>query len=145
MPEAETPGAPAIATDVSLRVAGTPELVIQAEKSTWAMRQGKAVFTGNVVATRGTLVLRCDALEVEHAEAGDIRIAVALGNVEIQRENWRATGGRATLDQEKGSLVLTESPQLEEGGNRLVGERIRVFLENEQVECERCTLSIGKP
>lgn len=145
MPEGETPGAAAVATDVSLRVDGTPELVIQAEKSTWTLSEGKAVFTGSVVATRGTLVLRCDTLEVEHAEAGDIRIAVALGNVEIEREAWRATGGRATLDQEKGSLVLTESALLEEGGNRLVGERIRVFLESEQVECERCTLSLGTP
>jgi lipopolysaccharide transport protein LptA len=130
---------------VELRVAGTPELVIEAEQSTWSMGEGKAVFSGKVIATRGSLVLRCDQLEVQHTPEGEVLFALALGHVEISREGWTATGGRATLDQEQGSLVLTESPRLEEGGNRLVGERIRVFLESDRVECDHCKLSIGAP
>jgi len=130
---------------VELRVASTPELVIEAENSTWSLSEGKAVFTGKVTATRGSLLLTCDSLEVQHDDGGEVQIALALGNVEIQREGWKATGGRATLDQGEGSLILTESPRLEEGGNWLVGERIRVFLEGERVECERCKLSIGAP
>jgi lipopolysaccharide export system protein LptA len=144
-PETEEAKSVAKAQGVSLRVEGVPELLIQSEQSTWDMKAGKAVFSGGVLATRGSLTLRCDSLTVEHDESGEVRLALASGRVEIERDDWKATGGRATLDQRQGSLVLTESPQLEEGGNRLVGERIRVFLENERVECEQCTLSLKSP
>jgi lipopolysaccharide transport protein LptA len=102
-------------------------------------------FSEGVVATWGNLVLRCDSLGVTHDASGAVRLASATGNVEIERDNWKATGGRAVLDQQQSSLVLTESPSLEEGGSRLVGDRIRVFLQTERVECEKCTLSLTRP
>ncbi len=144
-PETQEASSVAKAQDVSLRVEGAPELLIKAEQSTWDLKAGKAVFSGGVTATRGSLTLRCDSLTVEHEESGEVRLALASGHVEIERDDWKATGGRATLDQRQGSLVLTESPQLEEGGNRLVGDRIRVFLESERVDCEHCTLSLKGP
>jgi lipopolysaccharide transport protein LptA len=144
-PETEEAKSVATAQGVSLRVEGAPELLIQADQSTLDIKAGKAVFSGSVLATRGSLSLRCDSLTVEYDKSGEVRLALALGRVKIERDGWKATGGQATLDQDLGSLVLTDSPQLEEGGNRLVGERIRVFLENERVECEQCTLSLNRP
>jgi len=130
------------AQDVVVR-AGQPELLIEAEKSSWSMKTRTAEFSGNVAATRGALILRCDELQVQHQEGGEIQEAVASGNVRIESEQWSATGAKAVLDQTDGSLVLTGSPRLAEGANTLVGERIRVFLDDERVECERCKLSIG--
>jgi len=130
------------AEDITLR-AGQPELLIEAKHSTWAMKTREAEFSGNVVATRGELVLRCDALKVKHEEKGAIQEAVASGNVRIESQQWKATGSKAVLDQTSGSLVLTGTPRLQEGSNALVGELIRVFLDDERVECEQCKLSIG--
>ncbi len=130
------------AEDVAVR-AGQPELLIEAEHSSWAMKTRTADFSGKVVATRGDLILRCDSLQVKHAEKGEIQEAIASGNVQIESQQWKATGSKAVLDQASGSLVLTGSPRLQEGPNALVGERIRVFLDDERVECERCKLSIG--
>ena len=135
----------ATATGVSLQVDSQPELVVSAERSSWALASGQAVFEGEVKATRGELSLECDRLKVVHREDGQVESATATGNVRLRRDGWLAKGEVAELDQEQGRLVLTGSPVLEEAGNRLVGERIVVSLEAEEVTCERCTLSIGTP
>lgn len=142
-PSEEAAGPVANATGVSLRVESQPELVVSADRSSWVLASGEAVFEGAVKATRGEISLNCDRLEVTHSEEGGVKSAIATGQVEIRREGWLARGETATLDQEQGRLVLTGNPQLEEAGNRLIGERIVVALEGEEVICERCTLSIG--
>ena len=122
-----------------------PELVVSAEQSSWTLAEGKAVFEGNVAATRGELSLHCNRLEITQGEDGQVETAIATGEVEIRRDGWLARGEAASLDQSEGRLVLTGKPRLEEAGNVLVGERIVVSLEGEEVNCERCTLSIGSP
>ncbi|MEC7240737.1 MAG: LptA/OstA family protein [Myxococcota bacterium] len=141
----EAPGAEAHATEVSVRVQTQPELVVSAERSSWTLAAGKAVFEGAVRATRGELSLQCNRLEVIHGEDGHVETAMATGGVEIRRDGWLARGEIASLDQVAGRVVLTGEPRLEEAGNVLVGERIVVSLEGEEVNCERCTLSIGSP
>lgn len=139
----EAPGVEARATGVAVQVTSQPELVVSADRSSWVLAKGTAVFEGSVEATRGELSLQCDRLEVTHGEDGQVQTAQASGGVEIRRDGWLAKGGTAALVQSTGQLVLTGSPRLEEAGNVLVGERIVVSLEGEEVSCERCTLSIG--
>lgn len=142
-PAEEALGAEARATAVSVHVQSQPELVVSAEHSSWTLAEGKAVFEGGVTATRGDLSLQCNRLEVLHGKDGQVESAVATGEVEIRRDGWLARGETASLDQVAGRLVLSGSPRLEEAGNVLIGERIVVSLESEEVNCERCTLSIG--
>ena len=144
-PADEATGVEASATGVSVQVQTQPELVVSADRSSWTLSEGKAVFEGAVKATRGGLSLHCERLEVSHGEDGQVDTAMASGGVEIRRDSWLARGATASLDQTTGRLVLTGSPRLEEAGNVLVGERIVVSLEGEEVTCERCTLSIGSP
>ena len=55
----------------------------------------------------------------------------------------RASAERAELDGATGKIVLTGAPRLAQGGRTLEGEVITIWLDDERVDCDRCTLSFA--
>ncbi len=124
---------------------GRPPLEIDAPRTTWDLKARSAVFEGGVTAKRGEFTLTCDTLTVLFAGGGQtdaVDNAVAEGNVTISRDRRTATGDRAELSGATGEVVLTGNPTLVEGSNRLTGEVVRLFLDDERLSCEKCHLVI---
>ncbi len=120
-----------------------PPLEIEAPLSDWDMKSRSVRFTGGVRAVRGPVVLTCDQLDVRYADADRMEQAVATGNVEVVRDERRATGDKAVLTTVDGRIELTGSPTLAEGPNTLTGKRIELFLDDERVRCEACRLVVA--
>ena len=131
------------AEDVHAVVNSVPELRIEADRSSWSRETKRAVFEDEVVLVRGDVSLSCQRLELHHDEAGAVEKAIAMGNVQIVRDAWSATGERAELDQASGQLVLVGTVRMEEDGKILQGERLSIALEGDSVSCENCTFSVG--
>lgn len=121
-----------------------PPLDVTSERTSWDLAARTARFTGDVVARRGALELRCDALDVTLAGGRPARItdAVATGSVRVVRGEQAATATRATLDAAAGRLVLTGAPTLSDGPHTMAGETIQVWLDEDRVECSRCRVVV---
>jgi lipopolysaccharide export system protein LptA len=124
---------------------GRPPLEIDAPRTNWDLKARSAVFEGGVTAKRGEFTLTCDTLTVTFASrdrTDAVELAIAEGNVAISRDERTATGKRAELHGATGEVVLTGNPTLVEGSNRLTGEVVRLFLDDERISCEKCHLVI---
>ena len=122
-----------------------PELRIEADRSEWDLKARTVVFRGQVRATRGTMLMRCDRLDVRLGEGDAIEGAVAQGEITVTQGERLATGGRAELFAQRGELVITGSPVVQEGGNSMAGEVITLWLDDDRVDCESCTLVMENP
>ncbi len=127
---------------VSARSAGAPPLAINAPTSDWDLKGRVARFTGGVTATRADVTLTCQTLTVSFASADRVRQATCEGAVTVTQGARRAEGSRAELDADSGEIVLTGEPVISEGSNRMRGERITLWLDDERVRCEQCSLIV---
>ncbi|MBI3768871.1 MAG: hypothetical protein HY271_10315 [Deltaproteobacteria bacterium] len=64
--------------------------------------------------------------------ADKIKEVVAEGHVRIQRGDRVAEGRRAVFDQVKQTIVLSDGAVLHEGANRVAGDRIIVYLQEQR-------------
>ncbi len=117
-------------------------LQVEAPEATWDLAEGTVVFSGGVLANRGTLVLRCEQLSVRLDASGGFQRATCDGPVEASRGSWWATGGRAELEVGRGELVLEDGPRLGNGQHEMVGERILFALDEDRVDCSACRLAV---
>ena len=102
-------------------------------------------FTGNVVATKGELKIKCKKMVVYYTSSGKssstesktrISKIVATGNVRIYRgkQGGIATANKAVYYQEDEKVVLTGRPMVKQGRDFVEGERIIIYLkENRSV------------
>jgi lipopolysaccharide export system protein LptA len=107
----------------------------------------KAVWTGNVRATRGETKLRCDRLVAHYNRAREVTRIECTGLVEvIDKDKW-AKGERAQFDNATGVLELTGSPEARQGANHLRGTKV-VFTAGAdvlRVDNARTVLALPKP
>jgi lipopolysaccharide export system protein LptA len=90
----------------------------------------KSVFTGDVVAKQGNMTLQADSLTVLFAaEQNEIEKLDAVGGVRLHQLERTATADRAVYRRQTGTLVLTGDAVVEQGGNRIAGEEITLFVE----------------
>lgn len=129
-------------TDVRATVPGAPPLEIAAPQSDWDLRARVARFTGGVTATRADVTMTADTLTVSFKSADRLERAVAEGGVRVVQGARRAEGATAELTVESGEIVLTGAPVLSEGPNRMTGERITLWLDDERVRCDQCRLLV---
>lgn len=96
-------------------------------------------FTGNVVATKGELKIKCKKMIVYYTSSGKASSAglktrvskiVATGNVRIYRgkQGGIATANKAVYYQEDERVVLTGKPMVKQGRDFVEGERIIIYL-----------------
>lgn len=132
-------GVEAVAT-----VSDEPPLEVRADRTEWALSDGKISFSGGVVATRGALQLTAQRLQIDLVD-GQARRGVATGQVRITQPPREARSGRAVLDFRDEKLTLTEGPWLREGEQRMRGHRIVILIHEDRVICEDCRVRVEPP
>ncbi len=94
-------------------------------------------YTGNVEVIHGDLTLKADTLEGTYDDKSQIQKMTAKSNVLITKgPAIKATSQKAIYDKKSDTLTLTENPQLEQNGNILSADLIRLFIKEERSVAE---------
>lgn len=132
-----------------------PPIHIEAEAAEYFNKEGRVVFTGNVVANQGDTTLTSQRMEVTFSQpAGGGAGAGAIGDpaaarkitqiVALERVTFRqvdpetkterfATGEKGVYDAVQRVVTMTGSPRLWEGKNVIVGDEIRMRLDDKNM------------
>ncbi len=102
----------------------------------------KAVFRGNVDATRGDTNLKANELTVVYAEVKqpdgssrtDATSLDAKGNVAIKTPRETITGDWAKFNPQSNSLVVGGNVKLVQGSTVLTGRELRADLDTDRIE-----------
>ena len=126
---------------INLSVASTEKTAIavdiKADRVEIDQKKGRIEFSGSVRATRGTLVMTCEKLVARYKKSGEVLRLEIAGSLTVQGRDFSARAGSGVYDHESGRLVLTGSPSIKRGPNRVTGERILVFVDDERVVVEK--------
>ena len=96
-------------------------------------KKNSITFKGNVVAKQEDTTLYANTMVVHYdPDTKKLREIVATGNVKIVQLERRATGQRATFDQEENKIVLDGDAVVREGENVLRGERVIYYVNEER-------------
>ncbi|MCP9465314.1 MAG: hypothetical protein NNA25_11040 [Nitrospira sp.] len=133
--------------------AGAVPTTITSNKMTVRNRENQAIFEGNVVLTRGALVVNSEKMIVFfHGQAGDpergpaekrsetlpsptgrsLERVEAIGHVTIKQENGHATCQKAVYFSNEEKIVMTGDPVAWEKGTRVSGRQITIYLAEER-------------
>lgn len=92
-------------------------------------------YTGNVKAIQGDLTLTSEELEGYYDEKNQITQIIAKRNVVITKgPDTTATGGKGVYTAKDRTIVLTQSPTLEQKGSKLESDVVTVFLDENRSE-----------
>jgi lipopolysaccharide export system protein LptA len=95
-------------------------------------KENTVTFKGNVVAKQEDTTLYANTLVILYeAETKKVKEIMAIGNVKIVQLERRATGQKATFQQEENRVVLDGDAVVREGENEIRGERV-IFYVNEE-------------
>ncbi len=95
---------------------------VQADRLELFKRDGRALYQGHAKATRDTLTMTCDTIEVLLGPNDDVTRVIARGNVEAVDGQRRAWGDQADFDNLTGVLVMTGNPRGQEGNREIDGD-----------------------
>lgn len=94
----------------------------------------KSVFSGQVVARQGDMTLTAAELRVYFAENNQIERLEAFGQVVVRQLDRTANADKAVYYQRDEILKLSGHAQVEQGGNRIAGDEIVLYIaENRSV------------
>lgn len=126
--------------------ANTP-IHVEADRMESIQKDNAVLFTGNVEAKQGELVINSDRMTVyypdskEKRKSGEqsqkIKKLVAAGNVEIQNEGWIATGDNVEYFESERKALLTGNTKVWQDNNMVTGERIWLYLDEGKSIVER--------
>jgi lipopolysaccharide export system protein LptA len=108
-------------------------------------------FKGNVIAKQEDTTLYANTLIITYDQnTKRLKEIVAVGNVKVVQLDRRATGQKATFDQDKNKVVLDGEAVIREGTNVIRGERIIFYVDEERSVVEggkgsRVSTSITPP
>jgi len=114
-------------------------------------KTNRVTFKGNVVAKQEDTTLYANTLTITYdPNTKKLKEIVAVGNVKVVQLDRRATGQKATFDQEKNKVVLDGEAVVREGTNVIRGERIIFYVDEERSVVEggkgsRVSTSITPP
>jgi lipopolysaccharide export system protein LptA len=135
-----SPGAFAQSADasgLSNLTAANRDVDVEADSMEVLDAQKKAIFTGNVKATRGGTVMSSARMEVSYAAtqgsgSGKTEVSVinATGGVVIDTGKQEISGKDAILDLKGNLLTVTGGVVVKEGSSVVRGEKLRVDLKS---------------
>jgi lipopolysaccharide export system protein LptA len=120
----------------------TTPVNIEADRMEILDAEKKAVFTGNVVATRGKVTMRSAALTVLYAEVKqadgtsktDATSLDAKGDVKITTPRQTITGDWAKFDPQANKLVVGGNVKLVQGATVLTGRELHADLNTNKMD-----------
>lgn len=91
-------------------------------------------YRGHVRAEQGDLRLEADTVTVTLPGDGETGVeeVIARGNVRLFQGDRHATGGEARFDQRQRTAILQDGAVLHDGPNRISGERVIVYLDEQR-------------
>lgn len=92
-------------------------------------------FRGNVVATED-FTLCSDELLIRYSETHDVKEIEASGNVRIFKDDKTSTSDKAVYDRVERKIILTGRPQVKQCTDTIKGDRITVFLDEDNAIIE---------
>lgn len=96
-------------------------------------KENTVVFKGNVVAKQEDITLHANMVVIRYeAETKRLKDITAIGNVKIVQLDRRATGQKATFQQEENKVVLDGDAVVREGENEIRGERVIFYVDEER-------------
>jgi lipopolysaccharide export system protein LptA len=123
-------------------------ITITSDNLEYQYDDGVIVYRGDVLAVQGDVKVKSNELritlvraddkkaatrnaasEIDSADASKLQTVVASGSVRIDQGTRWAVAGKATFEQAKRTLVLTESPVVHDGPNEITGDRIVVYID----------------
>ena len=127
-----------------------------------------ATYDGNVKVKQGDVTMSCDRLVIDYNVKGakptqdarnpkltadmqtvsNMRSITASGNVKIVQGDRMAMAGKAVFDNDKRTIELTDNPRLWQGPDRLIGNKIVIYIDENRSEVDsevRVIISPGKP
>ena len=114
-------------------------------------KTNRVIFKGNVVAKQEDTTLYANTLTILYdPNTKKLKEIIAVGNVKVVQLDRRATGQKATFDQDKNKVVLDGDAVVREGANVIRGERITFYVDEERSVVEggkgsRVSTSITPP
>jgi lipopolysaccharide export system protein LptA len=136
LPAVNTPsasGPESLLGGLSLNASRDP-ISVSADVMEFDYRGHVLTYKGSVVVTQGDMKLESNSLTVALDEQPDNRIkeVVADGQVRLSKGARWATGGHAVFDQTRNIVVLSDNADVHDGPNRVSGERVVVYLNEER-------------
>ncbi len=120
-------------------------ITIEADRMETSREQSLVVFTGNVQAVQGNLVINADEMTVLYASATvsseksstenaepltqKIDKIVARGNVKIVQEDWVAAGDTMDFNADERIVILAGNAKAWQDQNMVSGEKIVLYLD----------------
>ncbi len=103
---------------------------ISADSLTLFNEKRTFTYQGKVVVTQADMTLKSDFLDGNYSEKNEIEKIIARSNVEITKgADIKATGQRAEYNALNRTIVLTETPSIEQNGSTLTADLIRIFID----------------
>lgn len=133
---------------------------ITARKITMRNQENKAIFEGNVVLTKGLLIVHSDVMVVflKPHDSKDVEVAPkaqrkgsdelptisnrtvsiieATGQVRIQKADGQATSHKAIYNEDERKITLTGNPVAWQHGTCVSGKKIVMFLDDDRTIVE---------
>jgi len=127
---------------------------IEADRMETSQEEGAVLFSGNVQANQGNLIINADEMTVLYTKAGvqsdtsagtaaeltqKIDKIMAKGNVKIVQEDWVAAGDTMDFNAEDRIVVLAGNAKAWQNQNMVTGEKIVLYLDEGKSVVERST------
>jgi lipopolysaccharide export system protein LptA len=125
-------------------------ITITSDNLEYQYQDGIVIYRGDVLAVQGDVKVKSNELRItlvkdddnngkkvtskaatdlDNADSSKLQTVIAIGSVRIDQGTRWAVAGRATFEQSKRTLVLTENPVVHDGPNEVTGDRITVFMD----------------
>ncbi|HBI16095.1 MAG TPA: lipopolysaccharide transport periplasmic protein LptA [Desulfobulbaceae bacterium] len=110
---------------------------IEADRMVSQEKDNSVIFSGNVDARQGDLMIRTDEMTVYYTEDGkasgqgssQVKKLICLGNVQISQGSWLGTGKRMDYYAADRKVILSGDAKAWQGQNMVAGKTITYFLD----------------
>lgn len=124
--------AQAAGTDVSfagLKTDTSLPVKVTADQLSVNQTDGKAVFTGNVLVTQGTMTLEAASVQIEYGpDKKTIARLLAGGGVKLAAGTDAASSQNAEYAPETGNLLMTGDVLMTQGASAISGQKLTLSL-----------------
>jgi len=109
---------------------------INADSLEYDNSENRILFSGNVVARQGDIVMFADNMDVLYNASGDLKRISAFGSVKVTQGERIAIGKSIIFYNQDQKIVVTGNPRVWQGDNVIQGKKITVFLKEDRTVVE---------